>query len=86
MPVYQWVGKNRKDEVQKGEIDAVSEEAVKAQLARQRITPTKVKKKTQRPLRECHLSSTHGQTAGCDTFCQTVFNHDRCRTAHHSMS
>ena len=45
MPVYQWVGKNRKDEVQKGEIDAVSEEAVKAHLARQRITPTKVKKK-----------------------------------------
>ena len=45
MPVYQWVGKNRKDEVQKGEIDADSEEAVKAQLARQRITPTKVKKK-----------------------------------------
>ena len=45
MPVYQWVGKNRKDEVQKGEIDAVSEEAVKAQLERQRITPTKVKKK-----------------------------------------
>ena len=46
MPVYQWVGKNRKDEDQKGEIDAVSEEAVKAQLTRQRITPTKVKKKS----------------------------------------
>ena len=45
MPVYQWVGKNRKDEVQKGEIDAVSAEAVKAQLARQRITPTKVKER-----------------------------------------
>jgi len=45
MPVYQWVGKNRKDEVQKGEVEAVSEEAVKAQLTRQRITPTKVKKK-----------------------------------------
>ena len=45
MPVYQWVGKNRKDEVQKGEIEAVNEEAVKAQLARQRITPTKVKQK-----------------------------------------
>jgi type IV pilus assembly protein PilC len=45
MAVYQWVGKNRKDEVQKGEIEAVSEEAVKAQLTRQRITPTKVKKK-----------------------------------------
>ncbi len=45
MPVYQWVGKNRKNEVQKGEIEAVSEEAVTAQLTRQRITPTKVKKK-----------------------------------------
>jgi type IV pilus assembly protein PilC len=45
MPVYQWVGKNRKNEVQKGEIEAVSEEAVKAQLIRQRITPTKIKPK-----------------------------------------
>ncbi len=45
MPVYQWVGKNRKNEIQKGEIDAVSEEAVKAQLIRQRITPTKIKPK-----------------------------------------
>ena len=25
MPVYQWVGKNRKDEVQKGEVEAVME-------------------------------------------------------------
>ena len=45
MSVYQWVGKNRKDEVQKGEIEAVSEEAVKSQLIRQRITPTRIKKK-----------------------------------------
>ncbi len=45
MPVYQWVGKNRKDEVQKGEVEAVSEQAVKAQLTRQRIMPTKIKKK-----------------------------------------
>jgi type IV pilus assembly protein PilC len=45
MPVYQWVGKNRNNEVQKGEIEAVSDEAVKAQLTRQRITPSKVKKK-----------------------------------------
>jgi type IV pilus assembly protein PilC len=46
MPVYQWVGKNRNNEVQKGEIEAVSDEAVKAQLTRQRITPSKVKKKS----------------------------------------
>ena len=45
MPVYQWVGKNRKNEVQKGEIEAVSEAAVKGQLIRQRITPTKIKPK-----------------------------------------
>jgi len=33
------------DVTQKGEIDAVSEEAVKAQLLRQKITPTKIKPK-----------------------------------------
>jgi len=45
MPVYQWVGKNKKDEVKKGELEAASEDAVKAQLTRQRITPTKIKPK-----------------------------------------
>ncbi len=45
MPVYQWVGKNKKNEVKKGELEAVSESAVKAQLVRQRITPTKIKEK-----------------------------------------
>jgi type IV pilus assembly protein PilC len=43
MPVYVWTGKNRSDVTQKGEIEAVSEEAVKAQLLRQKITPTKIK-------------------------------------------
>jgi type IV pilus assembly protein PilC len=45
MPVFQWVGKNRKNEIQKGEIEAVNEDAVRAQLIRQRISPTKIKKK-----------------------------------------
>ena len=45
MPVYLWTGKNRSDVTQKGQIEAVSEEAVKAQLIRQRITPTKIKLK-----------------------------------------
>ena len=45
MPVYQWVGKNKKNEVKKGELEAASEAAVKGQLARQRITPTKIKPK-----------------------------------------
>jgi type IV pilus assembly protein PilC len=45
MPVYLWTGKNRSDVTQKGEIEAVSEEAVKAQLIRQKITPTRIKKK-----------------------------------------
>jgi type IV pilus assembly protein PilC len=45
MPVYLWEGKNKSNMVQKGEIDAPSEEAVRAQLGRARITVTKVKKK-----------------------------------------
>ena len=45
MPVFIWVGKNKRNEVKKGELEAVSEEAVKAQLMRQRITPTKIKPK-----------------------------------------
>ena len=45
MPVYQWVGKNKDNKVKKGELEATSEEAVKAQLSRQRITPTKIKPK-----------------------------------------
>jgi type IV pilus assembly protein PilC len=45
MAVYQWVGKNRNNEVKKGEMEAASENAVKAHMNRQRITPTKIKKK-----------------------------------------
>ena len=45
MPVYLWVGKNRKDEVQKGEMEASNEEIVRTNLMRLRITPTKIKKK-----------------------------------------
>ncbi len=45
MPVYQWVGKNRLNKVQKGEMEALTEEAVRASLLRQRITPTRIKQK-----------------------------------------
>jgi len=45
MPVYQWVGKNRKSEVKKGELEAASQDAANAQLVRQRISPTKIKEK-----------------------------------------
>ncbi len=45
MPVYLWVGKNRKGETQKGEMDAASEDAVRSNLTRIRITPTRIKKK-----------------------------------------
>ncbi|MCU0561922.1 MAG: type II secretion system F family protein [Desulfobacterales bacterium] len=45
MPVYQWVGKNRLNKVQKGEMEAASEEAVRASLSRQRIMPTRIKAK-----------------------------------------
>lgn len=45
MPVYLWKGKSRRGEIQKGEMEAAGEDAVRAQLARLRITPTRIKKK-----------------------------------------
>ena len=45
MPVYLWVGKNRNNQTQKGEMEAISEQAVRAHLNRIRIVPTKIKKK-----------------------------------------
>jgi type IV pilus assembly protein PilC len=45
MPVYLWEGKNKNNLVQKGELDAPNEEAVRAHLNRARITATKIKKK-----------------------------------------
>ena len=45
MPVYQWVGTNRKNETRKGEMEAANEGAVRSNLVRLRITPNKIKKK-----------------------------------------
>jgi type IV pilus assembly protein PilC len=45
MPVYQWTGKNKKGKIQKGEMEVYNEEAVKAKLSNQKITPIKIKVK-----------------------------------------
>ena len=45
MQVYIWEGKTRQGKIQKGEIEAVSEPAVRMQLGRQKITPSKIKAK-----------------------------------------
>jgi type IV pilus assembly protein PilC len=45
MPVYLWVGKNRKNEIQKGEMEGPNETAIQAQLQRMHVTPTKIKLK-----------------------------------------
>ena len=45
MPVYQWVGTNRKNETRKGEMEAANEAIVRSNLMRIRITPSKIKKK-----------------------------------------
>jgi type IV pilus assembly protein PilC len=45
MPVYLWEGKNRNNQIQKGELEAPNEEAVRAHLNRVRIIPGKIKKK-----------------------------------------
>lgn len=45
MPVFLWEGKNRRNETQKGELEAANIDAVRAHLSRIRITPTKIKQK-----------------------------------------
>jgi type IV pilus assembly protein PilC len=45
MPVYLWEGKNRSNQIQKGELEAANEDAVKAYLGRIKIIPNKIKKK-----------------------------------------
>jgi type IV pilus assembly protein PilC len=45
MPVFQWEGKDRNNQVRKGEIEAATEQEVRTVLGRQRIVPIKVKKK-----------------------------------------
>jgi len=45
MPVYLWTGKNRKGEIQKGEMDAANENTVRNHLTRLKITPIRIKKK-----------------------------------------
>ena len=45
MPVFLWEGKNRREEVQKGEMEAPNMEAVRTNLNRLKITPIKIKKK-----------------------------------------
>ncbi len=45
MPVYLWTGKNKQNKTQKGELEALSEDAVRSHLTRLKITPTKIKPK-----------------------------------------
>ena len=45
MPVFQWVGTNRKQETRKGEMEASNEAVVRSNLMRLRITPSKIKRK-----------------------------------------
>ena len=45
MPVYLWEGKNRNNQIQKGELEAPNEDAVRAHLNRIRLIPSKIKKK-----------------------------------------
>ncbi|UCD89040.1 MAG: type II secretion system F family protein [Desulfobacterales bacterium] len=43
MPVYMWKGKDKKNKNRKGEMEAPNEEAVRADLLRRKITPSKIK-------------------------------------------
>jgi len=50
MPVYLWEGKNRSNQIQKGELEVANEDAVRAYLNRIKIVPSKIKKKAQGPI------------------------------------
>ncbi len=45
MPVFQWTGKNRKNKVRKGEMEAPNEQTMRSNLSRLGITPIKIKTK-----------------------------------------
>lgn len=45
MPIYLWEGKDRQNEIRKGEMEASDEAKVRANLYKLKITPIKVKKK-----------------------------------------
>ncbi len=45
MPIFQWEGKDRSNQTQKGEMEAANEQAVRSMLGRQQINPDKIKKK-----------------------------------------
>jgi type IV pilus assembly protein PilC len=45
MPVFVWEGRVKGDQIRKGEMEAATEQEVRSALARQGVTPTKIKKK-----------------------------------------
>jgi type IV pilus assembly protein PilC len=45
MPVFLWTGKDKAGKIQKGEMEALSQQAVKSHLTKIRITPTRIKEK-----------------------------------------
>lgn len=45
MPVFVWTGKDKAGKIQKGEMEALSQQAVKSHLSKLRITQTRVKEK-----------------------------------------
>ncbi|OGP62826.1 MAG: pilus assembly protein PilC [Deltaproteobacteria bacterium RBG_13_49_15] len=46
MPVFQWEARTRRNELQRGEMEAPNDQAVKANLTKLRLTPIKIKKKS----------------------------------------
>lgn len=45
MPVFLWTGKDKAGKIQKGEMEALSQQAVRSHLTKIRITPTRIKEK-----------------------------------------
>jgi len=76
MAVYQWTGKDKKGKIQKGEMEAASEQAVKSHLSRLHITPSRVKEKPKDIFENVAFLQPKVVWKRCDLICQAVFHND----------
>jgi len=85
MPVFIWEAVTKKDEVKKGEMEAVDEAAVRGLLRRQGFKSIEVKK-NQKIFWNMFLFYNRRSKKKMLLFLPDFFYHDQCGSSSHSMS
>jgi len=85
MPVFIWEAVTKKDEVKKGEMEAVDEAAVRGLLRRQGFKSIEVKKKPKDLLEYVPFLQPKIKEKNVVVFAG-FFYHDQCGSSSHSMS